>query len=440
MTFSDNEPEADRDDTPVVPPEQEVQDPASLSTETSHSAVITDAPGSIPIQNGAPTSLPTGERSDQQGGLPIDNLASGDDSNPLPSEATTEASVGDVPKSLLSTNSAPPKGSLAEFVQRTREKAPGSAESAASNLLQATVEERVEKGTEKTAETVVPGADHDVNTPEADHVYEIPVWGTSKRYRRQPGLPILYQLFQEPESWEAFFTDNYTVSSPSPLVTLPNSTQESPSVIRSASMSREGPSTTTPVEEEQLSASDQSVSDEPTNEFVNGLDDIDKLFEDISPPDELDVAGEGTSIQEVVMGSATRVLLKRVRRIVGFLRQRTSRFAHWTKSKLQAWREHHGSPVSWLQDADGDWAPLRLLRNADGDFAPFWALRDDDGDIPWKQHVNFSIRWLKKTSVDVYERFDNVLDGWFSGSSDDDDLDIDFIIDQSTRAQRNTDD
>ena len=48
-------------------------------------------------------------------------------------------------------------------------------------------------------------------------------------------------------------------------------------------------------------------------EFVEGLDDIDKLFEEIDPPDELDISAAGSSIQEVVLGQGTRIAVKRIR-------------------------------------------------------------------------------------------------------------------------------
>lgn len=47
-------------------------------------------------------------------------------------------------------------------------------------------------------------------------------------------------------------------------------------------------------------------------EFVEGLDDINKLFEGVDPPDELDVGAVGSSIQEVLMGKGAQIVSKRV--------------------------------------------------------------------------------------------------------------------------------
>lgn len=44
-------------------------------------------------------------------------------------------------------------------------------------------------------------------------------------------------------------------------------------------------------------------------EFVEGLDDLDKFFEGVDPPDELDVPG---SIQDVLMGQTGKIIIKRV--------------------------------------------------------------------------------------------------------------------------------
>ncbi len=55
------------------------------------------------------------------------------------------------------------------------------------------------------------------------------------------------------------------------------------------------------------------------SEFGDGLDDIDKFFEGVNPPDELDV-GYGSSIQDVLMDKGKDILLKKIRG-----------FAHWIK-------------------------------------------------------------------------------------------------------------
>jgi hypothetical protein len=47
-------------------------------------------------------------------------------------------------------------------------------------------------------------------------------------------------------------------------------------------------------------------------EFVEGLDDLHKLMEEVDPPDEMDVGAAGSSIQEVLMGQGTKIISKRL--------------------------------------------------------------------------------------------------------------------------------
>ncbi len=55
------------------------------------------------------------------------------------------------------------------------------------------------------------------------------------------------------------------------------------------------------------------------SEFVEGLDDIDKFFEGVNPPDELDV-GYGSSIQDVLMDKSKQILLKKVRGVARWIK------------------------------------------------------------------------------------------------------------------------
>ena len=48
------------------------------------------------------------------------------------------------------------------------------------------------------------------------------------------------------------------------------------------------------------------------SDFVEGLDDIDKFFEGVDPPDELDIGASGASMQEVLMGKGGEILFKRI--------------------------------------------------------------------------------------------------------------------------------
>ena len=72
------------------------------------------------------------------------------------------------------------------------------------------------------------------------------------------------------------------------------------------------------LEEEQLPPIKQtSVNDE----FVSGLDDLDKFMEEVDPPDELDVGAGGLSIQEIILGQGAQIIKTRVRKGLHQLKQ-----------------------------------------------------------------------------------------------------------------------
>jgi hypothetical protein len=87
--------------------------------------------------------------------------------------------------------------------------------------------------------------------------------------------------------------------------------------LRIRATNSENSHTPTLIDDEQIFKSDDNRGDADqinsvNDEFVKGLDDIDKLFENVQPPDELDVGAAGSSIQEVLMGQGARILRKRV--------------------------------------------------------------------------------------------------------------------------------
>lgn len=72
------------------------------------------------------------------------------------------------------------------------------------------------------------------------------------------------------------------------------------------------------LEEEELPPIKQtSVNDE----FVSGLDDLDKFMEEVDPPDELDVGAGGLSIQEIILGQGAQIIKTRVRKGLHQLKQ-----------------------------------------------------------------------------------------------------------------------
>ena len=48
------------------------------------------------------------------------------------------------------------------------------------------------------------------------------------------------------------------------------------------------------------------------DDFISGLDDVDKFFEEVDPPDELDVGASGLSMQDVLVGQGVQIIKTRI--------------------------------------------------------------------------------------------------------------------------------
>jgi hypothetical protein len=178
---------------------------------------------------------------------------------------------------------------------------------------------------------------------------------------------------------------------------------------------------------EKSSTPEQRELKPPNNEFVAGLDDIDNLFEGIDPPDELDVGVDGTSIQEVLMGSATRVLLKRISVGFGFIKDRVVRATHGLVNQMQV-QVKKLKPMQRLATAKQEFASLNALTNANGDFAPFRQLRDESGNLklPSKAHLVDTAKWVQRSTLNIYHRLESFLDKVFEGGETDE-MDFKFV-------------
>ncbi|GKY95138.1 hypothetical protein MPSEU_000477700 [Mayamaea pseudoterrestris] len=98
------------------------------------------------------------------------------------------------------------------------------------------------------------------------------------------------------------------------------------------------------------------LSIKPTNEFVDGLDDIDKFFEGVDAPEELDV-GAGTSIREVLMRQGTRIIIKRTKMGLELIRRTVT--AARTKA-VERIRDDAGNRAS--VEAARQWLAVKLRK------------------------------------------------------------------------------
>ena len=126
------------------------------------------------------------------------------------------------------------------------------------------------------------------------------VWGKYQPERRRADLSILFHLFQDLLYAEL---DKYSINENEKLEIMNE-------MVEKLSNEAEEAGTILPPSKPERSS---SVGDVNTD-FVEGLDDIDALFEGVDPPDELDVGASGSSIQEVIMGQGRLILWKNVQR------------------------------------------------------------------------------------------------------------------------------
>ena len=96
-----------------------------------------------------------------------------------------------------------------------------------------------------------------------------------------------------------------------------------------------------------------------SSDFVEGLDDIDKFFEETDAPEELDVGYSGSSIQEVLMGKGREILVKRVRLGVEIVKN----FFKSIKSKFnKQFRDEDGNfSFDFREAAVGVWVTMSRL-------------------------------------------------------------------------------
>lgn len=85
---------------------------------------------------------------------------------------------------------------------------------------------------------------------------------------------------------------------------------------------------------------EDTLNNDPTtlsanDNFVQGLDDIDKFMENVEPPDELD-AGGGKSIQEVLMSQGVQIIKTRVQKGMNQVKKSASKFKRKTAEGLDS--------------------------------------------------------------------------------------------------------
>jgi hypothetical protein len=191
-------------------------------------------------------------------------------------DATTEEVVVPVQEDdVVPPAAKAPPGSLAGFFETLEDKKntsneglPDVAATLAAAQVDTTASDRVD-------ETLPP--------PEEEDTYW-GIWG-GRTYHKRADLSVLTLLFQD-----------LLLQAQADGVELGTTMED----LLDASLTSTG-----------LHADDITIPEAPQSHFLDGLDDLDKLFEDVDPPDELDIS-LGSSMQEILVGRGSQIVRKHV--------------------------------------------------------------------------------------------------------------------------------
>jgi hypothetical protein len=207
------------------------------------------------------------------------------------------------------------------------------------------------------------------------------------------------------------------------------------------------------------------------NENQLVLDDVDDLFQKADETDEFDVSTKDSSIQEVLMGSATRIIIKRctiagrfiyskVRVVKDYLYRHMRKIAENNKTlqnlsdmindlKKLKWlpNSEYGDSafLRWMQHENDEFAPLRRFRNSNGDWIVLENLKDSNGKLLGSsiQHIQTGFEWIQINALTAFKHVDELLDTILSGSKarvDDEQLEFKFLADKDFIKQRSFED
>ena len=235
---------------------------------------------------------------------------------------------------------AAPQGSLASFFEKAKNK---TGEKSSFQQL----EERQETNLKLQGEF-----DNHFHTASADALedqtsYQGEPWGRHRQTRRVPNMDLLHMVFQDQKRYEngkppphniGGYHDMLTSLKGDPLydeaviaelddtgiladmakggiIDAPVDDNIEVEVEESTSSSNDSDSSSSTSTQEDINNSNNNKVN--SDDFVEGLDDIDKFFEGVDPPEELDVGGaSGLSMQEVIMGKGQQILFKKVHQIL----------------------------------------------------------------------------------------------------------------------------
>lgn len=437
---------ADRKAIPQSPSYQHVEEPVvdaaiiavNVVTEATDEQLPVDEPASRTTNNGQTTAPEPPTR------LQLNEYMGGSTAHIVHAKGATQAEQESViAQREVPTAKPPKKGSLAEFFQNANKMETGIRK-------QRSDASKMQRNFKRTAGDRDPSKTAQEGTIEREQIFlkrhkgetamGIPdgqiakahcgMWGDYNFGRRRPAnLSILHQLFQD------VIVDgkNDATHVENPPLGIPNDVVQEWYVKGNV---EEGPQAAKAKPPGETAATDAKAKlKSANNEFFAGLDDIDKLFEGIYPPDELDVGADGTSIQEVLMGSATRVLIKRISVGAGVVKNKILNAKDSSVGIFRKTVEKY-RPLQKFYKEKVVFAPFRRLRDDDGKFSPFRKFQDELGKLtlPSKDQLIRATHWVWETSVKFYHRTERFLDKLFEGGEVDETV---FNIARDSRSEDN---
>jgi len=182
-----------------------------------------------------------------------------------------------------------------------------------------------------------------------------------------------------------------------------------------------------------------SNNKEANREFVDGLDEIDKLFEEVEVPDELDVGADGSSMQDVLVGQGLKIIWKRAKLVSKGIKSKVDDIATSVKGlyiKLQLNdnedEEENDLTIDSLLDMnsklkDGNEAKSQSFKGTD--HTKLTDNEEDNEDFPLikSPQAKKIIKWSKRKLKQVRHILDDLLSIFGEEEDDEDDLGDDFL-------------
>lgn len=279
-----NTGEPNEGDTAVETPvpgskiEEEADAQEAITTESMDAVDDKTLISEIPDQ----TMDRTANLHDEEGNLSVQNLSAEQDTREDLEQLQSRTGSDDLP--------ANETGQMVDNEQR---------ETRVDSVSDSPTDDETETSEESTDSPLLVGERSETSESEDRYQPSCGVWGVyqpESRYANISILALLFQdLFQKDEAEAAAILKDLASSVTMPmqdvLDKLHNVSEDISEMVDSA----------------------DRIKRSPNSEFVEGLDDIDKFFEGVDVPDELDVGAVGSSIQEVLMGQGTQIVIKRLK-------------------------------------------------------------------------------------------------------------------------------